>query len=356
MKNTITTVLCGTLLLSGTVFVSGAAFADDYAWDQLVALTDETNGIGARRVGTPQEKQTADWIAEQWKKSGYKVTTQPFSFELDGKVLKSENVMVDIPGQSDKVLVIGAHYDTKGDEKGSLGATDNGSGVVALLALAKDLKGKQLPYTVRLIAFGAEEFGLNGSKYYVNKTGALDNVVGMINLDTIIGGDKLYVHSAHSTPYKCDYVRKANYTGDTSVRSGLKAVSDQLYKENGHKLHPTFEGYPEGETGNWSDHAPFACSGIPIGYLEATNFAIDGEEGNDGYSQTTNDALWSCFDDKTLSACSREEEEHWGKIWHTKFDRLDTLTPLFKDRLQTQLNQNIQVLETFALEANKWVK
>lgn len=349
MKATITLTLMGSMLLSHPTF------ANDYAWEQLTIMTDPTKGIGARKAGSVEEKKTADWIAAEWKKQGYQPEMLTFDFELDNQKLQSQNVQITIKGESDKELLIGAHYDTKGEDKGSLGATDNGSGVVALLAVSKALEGKTLPYTLKLVAFGAEEYGLNGSKAYVQDKNATANLIGMINLDTIIGGDKLYVHSAHSEPYKCDYVPAVDYNGSSEIRTALKTVSDKLYGDKAHQLHPTFEGYPEGETGGWSDHAPFACVGVPIAYLEATNFAINGEDGNDGYSQTTHGDLWTCFNEAELAPCDREKEEDWGKIWHTRFDRLDELNPRFENRLKTQLDQNIQVLTNFAMQANNWM-
>ncbi|KKD58661.1 peptidase M28 [Grimontia sp. AD028] len=349
MKATITLTLMGSMLLSHPTF------ANDYAWEQLTIMTDPAKGIGARKAGSVEEKKTAEWIAAEWTKQGYQPEMLTFDFELDKQKLQSQNVQITIQGESDKVLLIGAHYDTKGEDKGSLGATDNGSGVVALLAVSKALEGKTLPYTLKLVAFGAEEYGLNGSKAYIQDKSATANLIGMINLDTIIGGDILYVHSAHSEPYKCDYAPEINYNASTKVRSALKAVSDKLYGENAHILHPTVKGYPEGETGGWSDHAPFACIGVPIAQFEATNFMINGENGNDGYSQTTHKDLWTCFDSKTIGACDSEKEQDWGKIWHTRFDRLDELTPRFGDKLKKQLDQNIQVLISFAEQANNWM-
>ena len=350
------------------LFVGQASFAfattdvkvdEQQTWQQFVELADFIEDKGKRTAGAPQEKQMADWIVAQWQKSGLKTTRIGFDFELKDTPLSSENLVVTLPGKSEKTVLIGAHYDAVGDHNGSLGLIDNGSGVSALLTLAQTLKDKPLPYTVKLVAFGAEERGLIGSKAYVqqgldgHKSIQLDKLVAMINLDTIIGGDYLYVHSAHSTPYKCDFLSKSNYTSDTKVRDGLQAVSTELFKDKAHQLHKPFEGYPEGETGSWSDHSPFACVGVPIGYLEATNFAINGKRGNDGYSQVADKAYWTCLDSDKLTACDRKSEKAWGEIWHTKFDRADALFPVMKDRLRSQLQQNTQVLAQFLIEADQ---
>ena len=341
-------------LISGSAFAENTTKAHDFAWQKLVELTDENVGIGARPAGSDKEKETAAWIKQQWQSLGYTVSEFPFDFTLRKKTLTSANISTVIKGQSEKTIIIGAHYDSTGEKQGSLGTTDNGSGVAAILALAKRLKGQTIPYTIKLIAFGAEEFGLQGSKAYVGQQQeSLKQVIGMINLDTIIGGDKLYVHNAHVKPYKCSAVKNPNYNSSPVLRDGVLKTSQALFGKNSHQLHPEYQGYPEGETGNWSDHAPFACSGMPVAYLEATNFAIDGHSGNDGYSQTTHDNVWDCFKQDGKTACDRDAEKKWGMIWHTEFDRLDKLTTLFKDRLKQQLTQNVDVLESFVKEANK---
>lgn len=322
----------------------------------MAPLTEPSKGIGARPAGSKAEKKAAKWLVDQWQEQGYTARVLPFKYELEGRKYKSQNIQVDIKGNSDQVIVIGAHYDSTGEEHGSLGAADNASGVAAILALSAKIKGLSLPYSVRLIAFGAEEVGLQGAKAYItNQLKDRSKVLAMINLDTIIGGDKLYVHSAHTTPYDCKDIPRANYNSQSHIRDGLKTISTGLFGSESHQLHPAYDGYPEGVTGSWSDHSPFACAGVPIAYLEATNFSIKGQDGNDGYSQTEKAKLWDCYDSKNKTACDRNKEQSWGMIWHTQFDRLDTLQPVMPGRLEQQLNKNVDVLEQFVLAADKYV-
>jgi aminopeptidase YwaD len=97
-------------------------------------------------------------------------------------------------------VVIGAHYDhlgTGGNGSSSRnpdttavhnGADDNASGVSAMLELAGKLKASQaeLKRSVIFVAFGAEEMGLLGSKYFVNHSPVdLSGISAMINLDMI---------------------------------------------------------------------------------------------------------------------------------------------------------------------------
>ncbi|GAB5382423.1 MAG: M20/M25/M40 family metallo-hydrolase [Aliiglaciecola sp.] len=335
-------------------FVLNPAIAmSEYEYLQL--LVDSKQAIGARFAGSKQEQETADFIERHWLQMGYTVKSQQFAFKTQNANLRSENLMIDIPGQQDKWVVIAAHYDSTGE--GSLGATDNGAGIAVLLALANRLRDhKSFPYSIRLLALGAEEVGLQGAKHYVSKLTQteIDSIIAMVNLDTIAGGDNLYVHSAHTKPYKCDDGQE-DYTSSPAVRDALQTLSQTLFEDQAHKLHPAYPGYPKGVTGGWSDHAPFACAGVPIAYIETTNFSINGKDGYDGYSQSTHPKLWDCFDEKTNTACDRDAEKKWGNIWHTDNDRLSLLNELFPGRVSKQMRMNTELLERLVLDADKWL-
>lgn len=77
----------------------------------------------------------------------------------------SGNVIGEIPGQTDEIIVIGGHLDSW--DLGT-GAVDDGAGVAITTAAAKligDLPGKP-KRTIRVIMWGAEETGLWGAKAY----------------------------------------------------------------------------------------------------------------------------------------------------------------------------------------------
>lgn len=233
------------------------------AHEFLVQLSSGAEGIGARPTGTEAETRAAAWIQDHLAGWGYEVQNQPFTYTRGGTERTSQNIVAELKGQSDKVILIGAHYDSTGEKKGSEGATDNGAGVAALLAVAEALKGETLPYTVRFAFFGAEENGLNGSKAYAASldTDAVAKLLAMVNYDTIAGGDIVYVHSAHSDVAEYNCADPSRYSFDPKVRDRLLAISQQTATP--FAIHPSYSGYPEGETGSWSDHAPFACLGVP---------------------------------------------------------------------------------------------
>ncbi len=77
----------------------------------------------------------------------------------------SGNVIGEIPGKSEELIVVGGHLDSW--DLGT-GAIDDGAGVAITVAAAKlvgDLKGKPAR-TIRVVMWGAEETGLWGAKAY----------------------------------------------------------------------------------------------------------------------------------------------------------------------------------------------
>ena len=102
---------------------------------------------------------------------------------------ESRNVIADKPGTADdgRVVVLGGHYDTVLDVPG---ANDNGSGIATLLTIAEEIADREYPFTVRFIAFGAEELGLHGSKHYVGQLSddEIDSTVAMMNFDALGSG------------------------------------------------------------------------------------------------------------------------------------------------------------------------
>ena len=109
-------------------------------------------------------------------------------YEVRGKTC--HNLEVEIPGRQrpEEIVVVGAHYDSV---PGCPAANDNGSGVAALLALARAFAQAEPARTVRFVAFVNEEPPF----YYTSEMGSVvyanecrrrgDKVVAMLSLETI---------------------------------------------------------------------------------------------------------------------------------------------------------------------------
>ena len=155
----------------------------------------------------------------------------------------SRNVIAEMPGTSGdgRVVVLGAHYDTVGDTQG---ANDNGSGLATLMTIARQVSGKSYPFALRFIAFGSEEVGLFGSRFYVNSLsqGERESIVAMLNFDVPGSGEFPEVIGSR------DLVEEA-------VAQGAA---------NGIEVH---RGVPV--AGASSDHAIFRDVGIPVAFFLA---------------------------------------------------------------------------------------
>ncbi|HOW85185.1 MAG TPA: M28 family peptidase [Candidatus Aminicenantes bacterium] len=104
----------------------------------------------------------------------------------------SRNVVAEKTGESfpGDFYIICAHYDSTSPSATrqtlAPGADDNASGAAAVLGAARALAGYPLDYSVRFVAFSAEEWGLWGSRAYADAARARgERILGVINLDMI---------------------------------------------------------------------------------------------------------------------------------------------------------------------------
>jgi len=100
------------------------------------------------------------------------------------KHAKSPNVICTLPGETDSLILVGAHTDFVDRGKG---VVDNWSGCSMLPALFTSLKGVPRRHTFVFAGFADEEQGLVGSKFYVHELGkaGLEKMNAAVNLDSL---------------------------------------------------------------------------------------------------------------------------------------------------------------------------
>jgi hypothetical protein len=106
---------------------------------------------------------------------------------------RERNVIAELPGRSEERVLVSAHYDSVWHGPGAI---DNASGVEGVRRIGEALAGRDLPRTVQLVAFAAEEIKLTGSRWFVDEAklrGELAQIAGVVNLDCIARGEKLNV-------------------------------------------------------------------------------------------------------------------------------------------------------------------
>ena len=110
--------------------------------------------------------------------------------------LYSQNVILTIPGQSERKIVVTAHLDSIMVP----GASDNASGVALLLESAYHMRDADNYYTIVYAFVGAEEIGLVGVYYYVASLTPTqsNNIVLNINADVLFEGPYFFFGTAAS--------------------------------------------------------------------------------------------------------------------------------------------------------------
>ncbi|MNJ13627.1 Lipase 1 precursor [compost metagenome] len=250
---------------------------------------------------------------------GYQTRRQDFTWAGNRS---SQNVIASAPGQNSTYVVLGAHYDTYFGRPTLQGLDDNASGAAVLTEIARNLGGVALENGLEVVGFGAEEEGLRGSRAYVASLSDSQraNLLGMINLDSLITGDKMYAHAA----------------SNSVANPALGAYRDQLLRIAQEMNIPLFTNpglnpaYPAG-TGCCSDGESFKDLNVPVLFIEATNWEL-GEL--DGYEQTDNPAIPG------------------GSTWHDPAeDNQQVLTNAFgQQRIDQRLSDFSRLLTRLVLE------
>ncbi|HEX2640653.1 MAG TPA: M20/M25/M40 family metallo-hydrolase, partial [Pyrinomonadaceae bacterium] len=176
-----------------------------------------------------------------------------------------------------EAIIIGAHYDHLGKGgQGSLavnsteihhGADDNASGTAALLELARQFaKDRKNRRTIIFIAFGGEEEGLIGSKFYVNNpVFPLEKSVAMLNMDMVgrlaenkltVGGIGTAAEWKSLIEKKNEFVPNVNTAYDKNGGAIVSESYPPTYK--GFNLQLNEEGFGP------SDHSSFYAQKVPV--------------------------------------------------------------------------------------------
>ncbi len=203
-----------------------------------------SEALDGRATGTKADAETRRWIAERFACLGLTAAgTDGYQQPFEAEHKATANVVGYLKGETDDIIVVGAHADHLGD--GHLGANDNASGIAALLAIAQAVAQHGTPHrTIAFVAFGAEELGLYGSAYFAKHPPdalPLAHVVYDINLDMV---------GSYAS-------RHAVYAMGTFGKLPATALLDKLLAKHG-KLHVGTGGRAER-----SDHAAFCDAKIP---------------------------------------------------------------------------------------------
>lgn len=289
------------------------AFSDNElrAAEWIVATLHEM-GFDDSQIAVQQfylDAKTSSW----WGNHDIMVGMFHSSLEEDTAQLieTSQNIILTLPGLSEKTIVIGAHYDSVDNA----GISDNASGTVLLLETAYHMSYIEHYYTLQFVFFGAEEVGLVGSFYFTdNMTDSeIENLVFMINADVIIDGPELvfsagYIENLPDT--RMNILFEGALSSQNAITKRINEIADELNDEATTNLISKPRGIllP-------SDHLAFVEFGIPVVVFYSTHEI-------------------------------RYPELFFGDVLHSKNDNLDFIMENHSGRVQQALFEFGIFLET----------
>ena len=178
-----------------------------------------SENLYGRKPFSYREKEAAIWLVEELLAMGHtweNIYVQEFpllgdarwwnlnyqarwrsEFELRHTTRLSQSVIVTITGQSERKIIVGAHYDSWPTP----GAADNASGTSLLLESAQRMLQMDNYYTIVYIFFGAHEIGgFIAADFFIESLTyeQSNNIVMMINADALIDGPYMFYGAAYN--------------------------------------------------------------------------------------------------------------------------------------------------------------
>jgi hypothetical protein len=257
--------------------VTAESFLADVGRYAGLAPLDDRGALRSRHSSHPDNARAVDALVAELTELGLATSTHSFAF--GGRILR--NVVADLEGSGELgvdagLVVAGCHLDsTAARDPGYVpatgparGADDDGSGVAALLAIARHMRALPEPphNTVRFGFFNAEESGLVGSRAYAASLKAADAPVVAVVCADMIGynSDAAHtweVHAGFTNARVRDLsVPLARVVADAAAQLG-ELPAPQVYTGTT-ATGGTHPGRVDGAI-NRSDHASFQEQGYP---------------------------------------------------------------------------------------------
>lgn len=141
-----------------------------------VQLQKHLENLNFERYTLEGRQRTRDYLHQTLKTYGWSVQEHVFDQGI--------NLWAELPGKSEnpQKILLGAHYDTV---SGTVGASDNATGVVVLLEMARLLAQAPIGQTLQIVFFDQEEQGILGSAAWVTNQAFQKNLAGAVILDMV---------------------------------------------------------------------------------------------------------------------------------------------------------------------------
>ena len=249
-----------------------------------------------------------DWISEQFKSYSprLKVYFDCYHLKQQGRRLFKDielcNVVAVLPGKDEeakeRIYIVNAHYDSVArSADGSFhyddvntpapGVNDDGSGVAAILEMARVMSQYQFEATIYFVAFAGEEQGLVGSSLFAQKMKKEGkNIAGVITLDLIgnIEGGNGYIDNKRVRVFSSETPSSPSQ----ELAIYIKRIGERYFPDRIFDLIFRIDRFGRG-----ADHIPFLLEEFPAARIM---------DANENYSRqhTTEDT----FENMSLPYCA----------------------------------------------------
>jgi Zn-dependent M28 family amino/carboxypeptidase len=280
------------LIQRGTcTFAQKAENAEAAGYDAAIIFNEGQKGRTAPVSGTLEEPGIGIPVIgirfelgrQLYQREGARVS---LNIQTKSEIRQTANIIADTKeGRADRTVVVGAHLDSVPEGPG---INDNGSGTATILETALQISklGIEPSNRIRFAFWGAEEFGLLGSEYYVENLPdkELDEIALNLNFD-MLGSPNfvrfVYDGNGSATPNDSDDAGPAG-------SAAIERVFKRYFAAKGLKTAPTpFDGR--------SDYGPFIAVGIPAGGLFSGAEAKKTARQQDIYGGTAGEPYDPCY-------------------------------------------------------------
>lgn len=147
------------------------------------------------------------------------------------------NIIVEIPGENDSIIIIGAHYDGAVSSSMYQTANDNASGIISMLFIAKTIQPNK--NNIMLCFWDGEEYtdgsAFNGSSYFLEHFKSSDQINYYCNIDCCgRSGDSIYLYYSPDMEQKFGNVDLTNSSLNIIKKISESNGSDYVpFKNNG---------------------------------------------------------------------------------------------------------------------------
>ena len=259
--------------------------------NNLSSATDPKRGVKAAA------NYLYNRLSDYAKLSEGRMTVETFSYKAvapqSERELELGNVVATIRGTDSRIIALLAHYDSRGGngndgEAIAPGANDDGSGVAALLEIARILSKQQHGATIKLMFLSGEEHGLWGAQSMA-KVAAEEqwNLIAVINNDMIgnAEGSETATHDNTTIRVFSEGIPAKETEAQQRLRIANSAENDSPARQLARYIKELGERYVENITvqliyrndrfGRGGDHTPFAREGFAAVRMTEVNENYD---------------------------------------------------------------------------------